>query len=333
MNESLGLTSFKHQADMLANRVKKRFSHFYKRFSRQQIDVFRLYDWDIPEIRAVVDWYGGHLVVGEYMRRQSVPEWLPAMGQAVAEVLGVPPERLHLKQRWAGPRDGKRYERIDYTDQKIVLRERDLRFWVNPHDYVDTGLFADHRNTRQMVRDMAAGKDVLNLFGYTASFSCYAAKGGARRTVSVDRSETATRWAAENFSLNTIDPAENRLVHSHTADYLQRARREGQRFDLAVVDPPSYSVTQTRNESFDIFKDHPRLLAAVITLLRPSATLFFSTNHQRFTFDQDGLIRCLADFPESAPTISKVEEITQRTIPEDYQHKRKTIHRCWQITV
>ncbi|BBO90134.1 class I SAM-dependent methyltransferase [Desulfosarcina ovata] len=306
---------------MLANRVKKRFKHLSKRFSRQQIDVFRLYDWDIPEIRAVVDWYGGHLVIGEYMRRQSVPEWLLLMGRAVADTLNVPAERLHLKQRWAGRQEGKRYERIDYTDKKIVLHERDFKFLVNPYDYVDTGLFSDHRDTRQMVRQMAAGKDFLNLYCYTASFSCYAAKGGARSTVSVDRSESVIQWAGENLKLNEIDPKNNRLVHAHTFDYLKKAHREGKQFDLAVVDPPSYSTTKVRNESFDIARDHPRLLSAVIDLMRPKATLFFSTNHQDFTLCMDRI------------KAAAVEEITAQTIPEDYRNKRKTIHRCWRITV
>ena len=309
------------QGQMLANRVKKRFKHLHRRFSRQNIDVFRLYDWDIPEIRAVVDWYGGHLVVGEYMRRQSVPEWLPMMGRAVADALAVPADKVHLKQRWAGRQDGKRYERIDRTDRKIVLSERDLKFLVNPTDYVDTGLFADHRDTRQMVRAMAPGKDFLNLYCYTASFSCYAARGGARSTVSVDRSDSAINWARENMVLNGIDPASNRLVQAHTFDFLKKAAREKQRFDLAVVDPPSYSTTKTRNVAFDIVRDHPRLLDGVVGLLRPGATLFFSTNHQDFAPRMEGL------------RVSDVREITASTIPEDYRNKRKTIHRCWQITV
>jgi 23S rRNA G2069 N7-methylase RlmK/C1962 C5-methylase RlmI len=309
------------QGQMLANRVKKRFKHLHRRFSRQNIDVFRLYDWDIPEIRAVVDWYGGHLVVGEYMRRQSVPEWLPMMGRAVADALAVPADKVHLKQRWAGWQDGKRYERIDRTDRKIVLSERDLKFLVNPTDYVDTGLFADHRDTRQMVRKMAPGKDFLNLYCYTASFSCYAARGGARSTVSVDRSDSAIKWARENMVLNGIDPASNRLVQPHTFDFLKKAVREKQRFDLAVVDPPSYSTTKTRNVAFDIVRDHPRLLDGVVGLLRPGATLFFSTNHQDFAPRMEGL------------RVSDVREITASTIPEDYRNKRKTIHRCWQITV
>ncbi len=312
---------FRRQGEMLANRVRKQYKHLRNRFAKQNIEVFRLYDWDIPEIRVVVDWYGGHLVIGEYMRRQSVPEWLPMMGQAVANVLNVPMEKVHLKERRAGKQDGKRYARIDHTDKKIILAERDLKFLVNPYDYIDTGLFPDHRNTRQMVREMAAGKDFLNLYCYTASFSCYAAKGGSRTTVSVDRSGSVIQWARENMVLNGINPASHRLVQAHTFDFLKKAEREKQRFDLAVVDPPSYSTTKTRNVAFDIARDHPRLLEAVVGLLRPGATLFFSTNHQSFEPRMDAL------------KVSDMLEITASTIPEDYRNKRKTIHRCWRITV
>ncbi|BBO69397.1 methyltransferase [Desulfosarcina alkanivorans] len=321
MNEHGTPEHIQRQAEMLANRVKKRFKHLHRRFKRQQIEVFRLYDWDIPEIRAVVDWYGGHLVIGEYMRRQSVPEWLPMMGRAAARSLDVSEDKVHLKHRWAGSQDGNRYRRIDHSDRKIVVSERDLKFLVNPTDYVDTGLFSDHRDTRQMVREMAAGKDFLNLYCYTASFSCYAARGGARATVSVDRSKSVIQWARENMALNGIDPEVNRLVQAHTFDFLKKARQERQRFDLAVVDPPSYSTTKTRNVAFDIARDHPRLLEGVVELLRPGATLFFSTNHQNFDPRMQGL------------RISGVQEITARTIPEDYVNKRKTIHRCWRITV
>jgi len=312
---------FERQGEMLANRVKKRFRHFAGRYKKQNLEVFRLYDWDIPEIRAVVDWYAGHLVVGEYMRRQSVPEWLPVMGQAVAEALGVPPEKLHLKERRAGKQDGRRYERIDYTDRKIVVSERDLKFLVNPSDFVDTGLFSDHRNTRQMVRKMAGGKDFLNLYCYTAAFSCYAARGGALSTLSVDRSETAVRWARENLDLNGIPEENNRLVQAHTFDFLKKAKRRGKQFDLAVVDPPSYSTTRVRNQEFDVALDHPRLLAETLELMRPGGVVFFSTNHQNFELQTGRITAC------------EIREITGSTIPEDYVRKRHPIHRCWRITV
>ncbi len=309
------------QADMLANRVLKRFKHLRRQFSRQRIDVFRLYDWDIPEIRAVVDWYAGHLVIGEYMRRQSVPGWLPVMGAAVADALGVSSENVHLKERRAGRQNGKRYERIDHTNRKIQVAERDLTFWVNPYDYVDTGLFSDHRNTRQMIRDIAAGKDFLNLYCYTATFSCYAAKGGARTTVSVDRSETAVNWARENFDINGLSSESNSLIAAHVFDFLAEAGRSGPMFDLAVVDPPSYSTTRVRQDAFDILRDHPRLLKAVVAVMKKNGTVFFSTNHQSFNPSFDDL------------NIVGVSEITDMTIPEDYISKRKKIHRCWQITV
>ncbi len=306
---------------MLANRVKKRFLHLHKRLARQNIEVFRLYDWDIPEIRAVVDWYAGHLVVGEYMRRQSVPDWLPMMAAAVAEALDVAPEKVHLKRRRAGKLEGKRYERIARTEEKIVVCERDLKFYVNPADYIDTGLFSDHRNTRQMVRESASDKDFLNLFCYTAAFTCAAAKGGARSTVSVDRAETAIAWAKQNLALNGLLTDRNVLVHAHAGDYLSGARRKGLRFDLAVVDPPSYSTTRVRSDEFDVLRDHPQLLDSVAAVMRPGAEVYFSTNHQRFEPDLDRL------------AVSEIREITAQTIPEDYRSKKKTIHRCWKMVV
>jgi len=309
------------QAEMLANRVRKRFAHLNRRFARENIAVFRLYDWDIPEIRAAVDWYAGHLVVSEYLRRQSAPEWLPLMGSAAAQALGVPPENVHLKQRRAGRADGVRYRRLAETDRKMIVSERDLQFLVNLDDFVDTGLFADHRETRRIIRAAASGKDFLNLFCYTAAFTCYAARGGARSTVSVDRSETALAWAKENLALNRIPLKENTLIQADVSDFLHRAKRRGQSFDLAVVDPPSFSFRRSRRQAFDVAKDHPDLLGAVIGLLRPGALLFFSTNHQGFEPHLENL------------KTTDVKEITAMTIPEDYAGRKKKIHRCWKITV
>jgi 23S rRNA (cytosine1962-C5)-methyltransferase len=312
---------YRGQAVMLANRVKKRFRHLHKRFARERIEVFRLYDWDIPEIRAVVDWYAGHLVVGEYTRKQSTPEWLPMMGKAVAEVMGIPPEKVHLKERFYGHADGRRYQRVDYTNQLIEVCERDLKFFVNPWDYVDTGLFADHRDTRQLVRRFADGKDFLNLFCYTGAFTCYAARGGARTSVSVDRSKTAIEWAHKNLALNRIEPKNHRLIQAHAFDFLSKAARRNQRFDLAVVDPPSFYTIRNRDESFDIAREHPVLLQAVLQVMRQGATVFFSTNHQSFVPAMEDL------------AVTDLQEVTNLTIPEDYVNKRKNIHRCWRITV
>ncbi|MBF0204317.1 MAG: class I SAM-dependent methyltransferase [Desulfamplus sp.] len=346
---------------MLSNKVVKRYKHLYKRYAKQNIDIFRLYDWDIPEIRAVVDWYAGHLVIAEYVSKKFDSAWLPIMAEAVAQSLGVDMTNVHLKERHSGYQDGKRYERTAYTDKKIVMSERDLKFYINLHDYVDTGLFSDHRNTRQMVREMAAGKDFLNLYCYTGSFSCYAAKGGANTTVSVDRSETAIQWAKENMEINGISTETNKLIKAHTFDFLEKAKKKGQMFDLAVIDPPSFSSSRDSRHHFDIAQDHPALLKAVVELMRKDSdsTIFFSTNHQDFELNLDEL--CIgknsgvagknhSSAGDSSAVknsgaevedgvfiddvcIKDIREITPMTIPEDYKTPKKKIHRCWQIIV
>jgi len=312
---------YENQARMLANKVKKKYQHLRKRYAKQNLEVFRLYDWDIPEIRAVVDWYAGHLVIGEYSRKQSTPGWLPLMGKAVAQELNVPIKNLHLKIRKSGIKEGMRYERINHTNQKIVMCERDLKFYINPTDYVDTGLFSDHRNTRQMVREMVKGKHFLNLYCYTGAFTCYAAKGGAVRTVSVDRSETAVTWLKDNLELNGLSDSRHELVQKDTLDFLAVAQPRFQNFDIAVVDPPSYSTTRTTNQHYDLAKDHPGMLNRVFDLMNPGGTVFFSTNHQNF------------DLKIQALTVTDIKEITSETIPEDYQSKRKQIHRCWEMKI
>lgn len=312
---------YRQQAEMLANRAKKQYRHLKKRFARQSIEIFRIYDWDIPEIRAVVDWYAGHLVVGEYTREQSTAEWLPMMGEAVAKALEVSPSKVHLKERRTGSPGKTRYERLARTERKIVMSERDFKFYVNLDDYVDTGLFADHRDTRQMVRDMAVGADFLNLFCYSGTFTCYAARGGARATLSVDRARSAIRWSRENLALNSITEHGHTLIQAHVFDFLERAAAGNRRFDLAVVDPPSFATSRDGTHNMDIAKDHPRLLGMTVPLMKSGATIFFSTNHQEFSPCMDRL------------KVADIREITSATIPEDYRNRKKPIHRCWRITV
>lgn len=177
-----------HHAEILANRVRKNYRHLFKRFKKQNIDCFRLYDWDIPEVRAVVDWYAGHLVVAEYERLQTGPEWLSQMAAAVASALGVPMEKTHIKRRHTKTEEGPRYSKLGSRGERIEVRERDLRFWVNLDDFLDTGLYSDHRGTRMIIRELAKDKDFLNLFAYTGAFSCAAAAGGAKTTTTVDLS-------------------------------------------------------------------------------------------------------------------------------------------------
>lgn len=304
-------------ARMLSNRVRKRYLHLIRRFAKRGIEAFRLYDWDIPEIRAVVDWYAGHLVVAEYARTQTGPEWLPEMGRAVAEALDVPQDRVFLKTRLTGSGAGPRYGRLARGGLRFSLQEMDLRFWINLSDRLDTGLFSDHRETRGILRDLAEGADFLNLYCYTGSFTCYAASGKATSTVSVDRSGPYLRWAQHNMELNGLSGKAHQFVRSDVGVFLEKARDREQRFTLALVDPPSFSTDRTGGEGFDVLRDHPRLIRRVLRVMAPGGVVFFSTNHQRF-------LPKFEDLP-----LSEIEEITPGTIPEDYRNKK--VHRCWRM--
>jgi len=294
---------------MLANRVRKNFRRLHPRFEARRIGAFRLYDRDIPEIRAAVDWYEGHLVVAEYARQQTegIP-WLEAMAGAVADVLNVSKERVHLKKR----RAGEAYARLARRNQRIPVREGDLRFLVNLDDYIDTGLFADHRETRERVRAEARGQRFLNLFAYTGSFTCAAALGGAVETTSVDASQTYLDWARDNLAENGLLPSEK--PHPHTlvrADVGSFLRDAGsRRFTLCVLDPPSWSDRET---SFDVQRDHRELIERTLAVMEPSGVLWFSTNHQRFV-----------------PRLEGLRFTEEQTVPEDYRNR--TAHRAFRIT-
>jgi 23S rRNA (cytosine1962-C5)-methyltransferase len=288
---------------MLANRVRKNFRKLRAGFEQRQVGAFRIYDRDIPEIRAAIDWYEGHLVVAEYSREQtsSLP-WLETMARAAAEALQVPPDRVHLRKR----RSGERYERLARTGKRIEVREGDLKFLVNLDDYLDTGLFADHRQTRARVRAEARGAHFLNLFAYTGSFTCAAARGGAASTTTVDASQTYLDWARENLMVNAL--AQGELICAEVDDFLARAG--ARRWQLCVLDPPSFSDKGGR--AFDVQRDHRELIERVLAVLEPGGVLWFSTNHQRFTPRLEGLT-----FTE------------EHTVPEDYRNR--AVHRAFRI--
>ena len=288
---------------MLANRVKKNFRKLQPRFEQRRIGAFRLYDRDIPEVRAALDWYEGHLVMAEYAREQTAKlPWLETMARAVAQELEVPWERVHLKKR----RAGEKYQRLARKNERLEVREGDLRFWVNLDDYLDTGLFADHRETRARVRAEARGADLLNLFAYTGSFTCAAALGGARTTTTVDASQAYLDWADDNLRLNHAGGGE--LVRAEVETFLQNAG--ARRWSLCVLDPPSFS--DHGGKAFDVQRDHRALIERTLLVLELGGVLWFSTNHQRFEPQLDGLRYTEED-----------------TVPEDYRNR--TAHRAFRI--
>ena len=305
-------------------RLAKRFKHLSKWARRQGIEAFRVYDRDIPEIPLVIDWYAGWLHAAEYERPHERTDiehevWLDKMIEAAALELGVPAMQTFLKVR-RRQRDGGQYEKVDQRQAVLSVKEGDLSFEVNISDYLDTGLFLDHRQTRAMVRDEAAGKRMLNLFCYTGSFSVYAAAGGAKETVSVDLSNTYLEWTRTNLAKNGFkDAGRHRIVRDEARAFLEhRANRGEQPFDLVVVDPPTYSRSAKSETPWDVERDHAELLELVAKNLVTGGIVYFSTNFRRFHLAEEQL-----------SVLYAVREITNRTIPEDFRNER--IHRAWRL--
>jgi len=307
-------------------RLAKRFRHLAKWARRQGVEAFRVYDRDIPEIPLVIDWYAGWLHAAEYERPHERTEiehdvWLDRMIEAAALELGVPPNQTFLKVR-RRQRGGDQYEKVDQRRAAIWVKEGGLEFEVNLSDYLDTGLFLDHRQTRGMVRDEARGKRFLNLFCYTGSFSVYAAAGEARETVSVDLSNTYLDWTRTNLSRNGFkDAGRHRIVRDEARAFLEhRANRGEPPFDLVVCDPPTYSRSAKSETPWDVERDHGELLALVAANLAPGGVVYFSTNFRRFHLDEQRLAAAYT-----------IREITKRTIPEDFRNER--IHRAWRMVL
>jgi 23S rRNA G2069 N7-methylase RlmK/C1962 C5-methylase RlmI len=283
-----------------------------------------VYDRDIPEIPLALDWYAGWLHAAEYDRPHERTEiehevWLDRMLEAAAAELGVPPGRSHLKAR-RRQRGQAQYEKVGEQRAVIDVREGDLTFEVNLSDYLDTGLFLDHRVTRALVRAEAEGKRMLNLFAYTGSFSVYAAAGGARETTSVDLSNTYLDWTRTNLARNRFtDAGRHRTVRDEARAFLlHRARRGEPPFDLVVVDPPTFSRSARSETPWDIERDHAELLGLVADNLAPAGVVYFSTNFRRFHLAV-----------ESLAARYTIREITAQTLPEDFRDSRP--HRAWRL--
>ncbi len=299
------------------NRLRKNQRHWSKWARRRGIDCYRCYDRDIPEFPLAIDWYETEVHAQIYARKGQEPldeAAEAAIGEAIKRVLELPDTALAFKTRQR-QRGLAQYEKTGETGRPRVVHEGGLAFEVDLHSYLDTGLFLDHRETRNWVRERAAGRRMLNLFAYTGSFSVYAAAGGALSTTSVDLSNTYQNWTRRNLSLNGFDTADHTLVRADVFEYLERAVRERRQFGVIVLDPPSFSNSKKMLEILDVQRDHTRLIEACLKLLTPSGILIFSTNRRRFKIDP-GL--------ESLPG---AEEITHITLAEDF--KRHPAHRCW----
>lgn len=308
------------QATEFANRLRHRARHLRRWPTRRGITCYRLYERDVPDVPLVVDRYEDCLHIGEFARPHARSpaqhaDWLDLMVRTAGEVLEVPRERVFVKHR-DRQRGAAQYPRVDRREARLVVHEGGLKFIVNLSDYVDTGLFLDHRITRQQVRDAAQGKRFLNLFAYTGAFSVYAAAGGATTTTSVDLSPTYIDWARENLALNGFSVPQHALVRSDVWEFLDALRPKDE-WDLAVVDVPTFSNSKRTDDVWDVQRDYASLFARLADHIVPGGVVYFSTNFRRFRLDSEAL----EDYT--------VRDITRQTIPEDFRNQR--IHRCWRL--
>jgi 23S rRNA (guanine2445-N2)-methyltransferase / 23S rRNA (guanine2069-N7)-methyltransferase len=319
--EAESASALSEGATMVANRLRKNLRRLKPWLKRDRVTCFRLYDADMPEYAAAVDLYDGRAHVAEYAPPKGVDpdaatRRLQELMQAVEAVCPPPAgERIALKRRQR-QRGLAQYEKTDDIGERIEVVEGRARLLVNLHDYLDTGLFLDHRPLRLRIAEEAAGKRFLNLFCYTGTATIHAALGGASASTSVDLSNTYLRWMRANLALNGLSDRQHRVER---ADVMAWLRQSEQLFDLILLDPPSFSNSSSTESDFDVQRDHPQLLELVMARLAPGGVLYFSNNRRRFVLDEQVEARW------------QCEQISAATLPPDFA-RRPDIHHCWRLT-
>ncbi|EOC1471400.1 bifunctional 23S rRNA (guanine(2069)-N(7))-methyltransferase RlmK/23S rRNA (guanine(2445)-N(2))-methyltransferase RlmL [Cronobacter turicensis] len=309
-------------AEDYANRLRKNLKKLDKWAKQEGIECYRLYDADLPDYNVAVDRYADWVVIQEYAPPKTIePEKarqrLFDVIAATLSVLGLAPNKLVLKTR-ERQKGKNQYEKLAQKGEFMEVHEFNARLLVNLTDYLDTGLFLDHRIARRMLGQMSKGKDFLNLFSYTGSASVHAGLGGARSTTTVDMSRTYLEWAERNLRLNGLSGRAHRLIQ---ADCLSWLAESDEQFDLIFIDPPTFSNSKRMEETFDVQRDHLRLMKDLKRLLRRDGTIMFSNNKRGFKMDHEGL----------AALGLKAQDITQKTLSQDFARNRQ-IHNCWLVT-
>lgn len=306
-------------AQMFANRLQKNVTHLKKWANRHQISCYRIYDADLPEYAYAIDVYNNFAVLQEYAPPASIPAEKAAQRsleviQAVPIVLGIPAENIVIKTR-KQQKGTDQYEKMDKTQHTLIVQEGKARLKVNLYDYLDTGLFLDHRLLRLKFETLSPETRFLNCFCYTASASVHAALAGAW-TTNIDLSNTYLDWAQENFRLNDLDLSKHQFIQLDCLDWF---RRTNDRFDVIFLDPPSFSNSKRMADTLDIQRDHEQLIRAAMHLLNPKGRLYFSTNFRQFKLSKD------------IGEEYQVSDISAETIDDDFK-RDKRIHQCFLIT-
>ena len=305
----------------LKNRIRKNYRHIRKWAKRTQTDCFRVYDRDIKEYPLAIDFYAGRFCVQyfSYNAGEDAPphEIEEHVRQTLCSIFSVDPAAIFWRTRVRRTKL-QQYEKQAEEREFFVVHEYGVRFMVNLRDYLDTGLFLDHRETRQMVAALSPKKTVLNLFSYTCAFSVHAASKGAASTKNVDMSNTYCHWGRKNFELNSLPAGSNTIVREDCLKFLNDEIASKKKYDVIVIDPPTVSRSKKMEQLFDIQEDYVGLLSKALLLLSQGGTIFFSTNSRRFSFDQSFFPSCL------------IQDISAKTIPIDFHNQK--IHRCWRIS-
>lgn len=302
--------------NMIKNRLEKNYKKLKSWSERHQIEAFRLYDRDIPEYPFIVDVYKDHYLVHDKSDpiKDKDKNHLPHVIEALQELFKCSEQQVVIKKRER--QEGlKQYEKLDEKNETFVIRESQALLKVNLYDYLDTGLFLDHRPMRQKIFKAAKDKKFLNLFCYTGSVSVFAALGGAR-TTSVDMSQTYLRWAQDNFQLNNLDLGGHSFVNANVLDWL-KAQRTQKSYDLIFLDPPTFSNSKKMEDSFEVERDQDVLVESCMDMLQPQGILYFSNNKRKFKLSD----KILAKFA--------VKDISEESIPQDFHDKK--IHNCFEI--
>ena len=306
-----------------ANRLQKNIKKIEKWAKQQGLDAYRLYDADLPEYNLAVDRYADHIVVQEYAAPKNIDEnkarqrLLDAVN-ATLNVTGIETNKLILKVRQK-QKGTNQYEKLANKGEYFYVNEYGAKLWVNLTDYLDTGLFLDHRLTRKMLGEMAQGKDFLNLFAYTGSATVHAALGKAKSTTTVDMSNTYLNWAEQNLLLNDIEGKQHKLIQADCLQWLEKCDRQ---FDLIFVDPPTFSNSKRMEDSWDVQRDHIKLMTNLKCILHPNGTIVFSNNKRGFKMD----------FAKLEELGLSAVEISHKTLPLDFE-RNKQIHNCWLVTL
>ncbi len=303
------------KADMFRNRLSKVYKHRSKQAKRMRISCYRVYDHDLPEFPFCIELYEDKVYLAEYLRRHGMTDeeheiWLDACVAIITEITGIEADQIYVRQRKRMSHREGQYEKMDTKQAFFTVIENGLTFLVNLTDYLDTGLFLDHRITRQMVKELCKDKRVLNLFCYTGSFSVYAAAGGAASVTSVDLSKTYLNWAEDNFAINLLKDKERyRFDHADVKQYLKTLAPES--YDLVIIDPPTFSNSKRMKDFLDIQRDHVELLNDVLAATTTGGIIYFSTNFSKFILAQDQL------------KAKEIKDITKTTTPFDFEGKLK----------